>query len=141
MIALNDIKGAKKMTIFIAIIGYLAGFLAVITFIPQAIKTIKTRDTKEISLKTYLIYNLANFLFLLLAILSIALPIMHPDNAKLSQIIIWAVTLILPYSVTIIGVSCIIAIKLQNMRKFGEVANKVKIKLPPKNNQENNHVI
>ncbi|MEN0068688.1 MAG: PQ-loop domain-containing transporter [Spiroplasma sp.] len=129
------------MTIFIAIIGYLAGFLAVITFIPQAIKTIKTRDTKEISLKTYLIYNLANFLFLLLAILSIALPIMHPDNAKLSQIIIWAVTLILPYSVTIIGVSCIIAIKLQNMRKFGEVANKVKIKLPPKNNQENNHVI
>lgn len=130
------------MTIFIAIIGYLAGFFGVIAFIPQAIKTIKTKNTKEISLKTYIIYNLANFLFLLLAILSITLPIMHPKNAAISQIIIWSITIILPYTVTMIGVSCIIFIKVQNIRKFGE---KEKIQqIEPELSQgikEINHVI
>ncbi len=127
------------MTIFITIIGYLAGFFGVIAFIPQTIKTIKTKDTREISLKTYIIYNLANFLFLLLAILSIVLPIMHPENAAISQIIIWSITIILPYTVTMIGVSCIIFIKVQNIRKFGEHANKNKgqiNQIEPELNQE-----
>lgn len=132
------------MTIFIATIGYLAGFFGVIAFIPQAIKTIKTKNTKAISLKTYIIYNLANFLFLLLAILSIALPIMHPENAPISQIIIWSITIILPYTVTMIGVSCIILIKVQNIRKFGEKTNKnkkIKQNQPELNQEEINNVI
>lgn len=117
------------MNIFVVVIGYLAGFCAVISFIPQAIKTIKTRNTKEISLKTYIIYIIANFLFLLFGILSIALPIMHPSNTSNTQIIIWGITLILPYSVTIIAVTSIIVIKLQNMRKFKEKSNNIIIPL------------
>lgn len=113
------------MTIFIAFLGYLAGFCAVISFIPQAIKTIKTKNTKEISLKTYITYITAQSFFLLFGILSIAIPIMHPENTSIVQIIVWGFTLILPYSVTIMAVSCIIFIKVQNMKKFGECANKI----------------
>lgn len=113
------------MNIFIAIIGYLAGFCGVISFIPQAIKTIKSKNTKVISLKTYITYAIAQFFFLLFGILSIVIPVMHPANVSYTKIIIWGFTLILPYTVTIIAVSCIIFIKLQNIRKFGESANKL----------------
>ncbi|WP_432654053.1 PQ-loop domain-containing transporter [Spiroplasma ixodetis] len=53
-----------KMQTFIGIIGYLTGILSIITFIPQAIKTIKTKETKHIILSTYIIYNIANLFFL-----------------------------------------------------------------------------
>lgn len=121
------------MNIFVAIIGYLAGFCAVISFIPQAIKTFKSKNTKEISLRTYIIYCLANLLFLLFGILSIALPIMHPNNTSETQIIIWGITLILPYSVTMIAVFCIIFVKFQNIYKFGESANKLNIQIEQNN--------
>ncbi|MGL5268559.1 MAG: SemiSWEET family sugar transporter [Spiroplasma sp.] len=115
------------MTIFIAFLGYLAGFCAVISFIPQAIKTIRTKNTKAISLKTYITYITAQSFFLLFGILSIAIPIMHPENTSMIQIIVWGFTLILPYSATIMSASCIIFIKVQNMKKFGERANKIDI--------------
>lgn len=115
------------MTIFIAFLGYLAGFCAVISFIPQAIKTIKSKNTKEISLKTYITYITAQIFFLLFGVLSIALPIMHPENISITQNIIWGFTLILPYSVTIVAVSCIIFIKIQNMKKFGESSKKIEV--------------
>lgn len=112
------------MQIFISIIGYLAGILAIITFVPQAIKTIKTKETKHLSLQTYIIYNIANSFFLLIGVLSIALPIMHPENATQTAITLWGLTLILPYAATIIGVNCIIYIKVQNIRKNGESSKK-----------------
>ncbi len=37
------------------IIGTLAGFLTVITYAPQALKTIRTRKTRDLSLITYVI--------------------------------------------------------------------------------------
>lgn len=39
----------------IEILGAVAGFLTVITYAPQAIKTIRTRKTRDLSLATYLI--------------------------------------------------------------------------------------
>lgn len=36
--------------------GILAGILTSISFIPQSIKTIKTKDTESISLTTYILY-------------------------------------------------------------------------------------
>jgi len=39
------------------IIGYIAAFLTTISFLPQAIKTIKTRDTAGISLLMYLTFS------------------------------------------------------------------------------------
>ena len=44
--------------IFIEIFGLIGGGLIAIGFIPQAVKTIKTKDTKSLSLGMYIIYNL-----------------------------------------------------------------------------------
>ena len=38
----------------LAIFGYIAAFCTAISFLPQAVKTIKTKDTKGLSLLTYL---------------------------------------------------------------------------------------
>jgi len=38
------------------IIGYLAAFLTTVSFLPQAIKTIKTKDTSGISLLMYSVF-------------------------------------------------------------------------------------
>jgi MtN3 and saliva related transmembrane protein len=38
------------------IVSYVAAFLTTISFLPQAIKTIKTRDTKDLSLITYIMF-------------------------------------------------------------------------------------
>jgi len=38
------------------IISYLAAIFTTISFVPQAIKTIRTRDTKDLSLLTYVMF-------------------------------------------------------------------------------------
>ena len=38
--------------------GYLAGILTAICFLPQTIKTIRTRDVKGLSLTSYFIYTI-----------------------------------------------------------------------------------
>ena len=38
----------------LAIFGYTAAFCTAVSFLPQAVKTIKTKDTKGLSLLTYL---------------------------------------------------------------------------------------
>jgi MtN3 and saliva related transmembrane protein len=41
---------------YIDILGYVAGILVVISLLPQAIKSWKTKSTKDISLLRYIIY-------------------------------------------------------------------------------------
>lgn len=115
------------MTIFITFLGYLAGFCAVISFIPQAIKTIKTKNTKEIFLKTYITYITAQFFFLLFGILSIAIPIMHPENTSIVQIIVWGFTLILPYSVTIMAILALFLLKYKIWKNLANMLIKLKL--------------
>jgi len=38
----------------LSIFGYIAAFCTAISFLPQAVKTIKTKDTRGLSLLTYL---------------------------------------------------------------------------------------
>ncbi len=45
-------------------IGYLAGFLAMISFLPQVIKTIKTRSVNDISLSMLMLTLATNILYL-----------------------------------------------------------------------------
>jgi MtN3 and saliva related transmembrane protein len=47
------------------IIGFIATFLSVICFIPQAIKTIKTKDTEAISFWMYLLFLLSVIFWLI----------------------------------------------------------------------------
>ena len=108
------------MQTFIGIIGYLAGILSIITFIPQAIKTIKTNETKHIILSTYIIYNIANLFLLIFGILSVTLPVMWPEGANIFEIAIWGSTLIIPYTITMIATNFIIYVKVKNMKTLAE---------------------
>jgi MtN3 and saliva related transmembrane protein len=49
--------------------GFIAGFLTTCCFIPQAVQTIKTRDTKGISLGMYVLWCLGVVLWLTYALL------------------------------------------------------------------------
>ncbi len=51
-------KGNKNMNIYVEILGYFAGVCTAICFMPQTIKTIKTKDVKALSFFSYLLYNL-----------------------------------------------------------------------------------
>lgn len=48
----------------ITIVGLLAGFLTTGSFLPQIIKTIRTKDTRNISLTMYVIYVIGVILWL-----------------------------------------------------------------------------
>ena len=59
----------------IDIIGYIAASLTTISFIPQALKVIKTKDTKSISLAKYLLFTMGVFLWLIYGIALVNQPI------------------------------------------------------------------
>jgi len=80
----------------INLIGYIAATLTTISFLPQAIKTIKTRDTKGISLATYLVFTVGVGFWLIYGIL-LKNPIIIISN-----------------SITIIFTGIILAIKVKN---------------------------
>ncbi len=54
----------------ITFLGYLAGFLVVISLLPQTIKTWKTKLTRDISLWRYIIYVIGLILWITYAILT-----------------------------------------------------------------------
>ena len=55
--------------IYVDILGYIAGILVVISLIPQVIKSLKTKSTKDISLLRYIIYITGLILWIIYAIL------------------------------------------------------------------------
>ena len=48
---------------FFTILGYIAAFLTTISFLPQAVKTIQSKDTKGISFLMYLMFSTGVFLW------------------------------------------------------------------------------
>jgi MtN3 and saliva related transmembrane protein len=58
-----------------ATIGYLAAFGTTISFLPQAIKTIQTKNTSGISLPMYALFTLGTLLWLTYGIMSGSLPV------------------------------------------------------------------
>ncbi len=61
---------------WITIIGYIAATLTTVSFIPQALKVIKTKDTSGISLFMYCLFVIGTLLWLLFGIFSNNYPIM-----------------------------------------------------------------
>ena len=47
------------------LLGFVAGFLTTVSFLPQAIKAWKTKSTKDISLPMYLVFILGVFLWII----------------------------------------------------------------------------
>jgi len=70
------------MKIF-TIIGLLAGTLTTIAFLPQVIKTLKLKETKDISLWMYIILCTGVFLWLVYGLLIKDLPIILANGITL----------------------------------------------------------
>ncbi|HET6227618.1 MAG TPA: SemiSWEET transporter [Bacteroidia bacterium] len=60
---------------FVTILGFLAAIGTTVSFIPQVIHIIKTRDTKGISLSMYIIFTTGVFCWLLYGCFLGSLPI------------------------------------------------------------------
>ena len=58
-----------------AIIGYLAAFGTTASFLPQAVKTIQTKDTSGKSLPMYIMFTLGTLLWLIYGIMEPSLPV------------------------------------------------------------------
>lgn len=63
------------MTPFINVIGLLAALLSTIAMVPQVIKIYKTKNTKGLSLMTFVILSSAIFLWFIYGLLISAFPI------------------------------------------------------------------
>ncbi|WP_411354458.1 SemiSWEET transporter [Thiomicrorhabdus indica] len=64
-------------------LGYLAGIFTAIAFIPQAIKTLKTRNTESISLTTYILFSLGIIFWLIYGISLNSLPMIIANSLTL----------------------------------------------------------
>lgn len=62
------------------IIGFLAAFCTTFAFLPQAIKIIKTKHTKDLSLAMYLIFTTGVFLWLIYGFLIKDIPIIVANS-------------------------------------------------------------
>lgn len=60
---------------FTSIIGNIAALLTTVSFLPQAIKTIKTKDTDGLSLPMYLLFVIGVSLWLIYGTLNNQMPI------------------------------------------------------------------
>ena len=73
------------------IIWFLAAVLTTISFLPQAIKTIKTKDTKSLSFPMYLLFVIWVFLWLIYWLIINSYPVIFANflTLILSSIILW----------------------------------------------------
>jgi MtN3 and saliva related transmembrane protein len=71
------------MTFDIVIIGYLAGFCTAVAQFPQALKVIKTGDTRSISLGMYLTMTFGIFFWFLYGVLLSNLPMVLANGVCL----------------------------------------------------------
>ncbi|MCB0456819.1 MAG: SemiSWEET transporter [Flavobacteriaceae bacterium] len=58
-----------------SILGNVAAFLTTVSFLPQAIKTIKSKNTKQLSLPMYVLFVSGVFLWICYGFLNMQLPI------------------------------------------------------------------
>lgn len=67
----------------IEILGFIAAFLTTASFLPQAIKTIKTKDTKALSLSMYAVFTSGIFCWLIYGLFIGSLPIIFANAITL----------------------------------------------------------
>lgn len=63
------------MNTFIIIVGYLAAICMVLGYLPQAIYTIRTRDTDGIAMPTFMLMGLGSIFFVIQGILLDNIPL------------------------------------------------------------------
>jgi MtN3 and saliva related transmembrane protein len=65
---------------WIQILGYVAGFLTTVAFMPQAVQTWKTQSAKDLSLPTFLLFSGGVFCWLVYGIYKEDLPIIIANS-------------------------------------------------------------
>ena len=68
---------------FVTVIGLIAAACTTASFIPQAIKSIKTKDTSGISLSMYGLFALGTLLWLLFGIFTDNIPVLLANGVTL----------------------------------------------------------
>lgn len=63
------------MTNLVTIVGLLAAFGTTVSFLPQAVKTIQTKDTSGISLPMYVLFTTGTLLWLVYGVMSGSMPV------------------------------------------------------------------
>ncbi|WP_253308534.1 MULTISPECIES: SemiSWEET transporter [unclassified Rickettsia] len=71
------------MSDYTEIMGYIAGILTTIAFVPQVIKTYQSRSTQNISLSMYVIYCTSVVLWLIYGILINSFPLIITETITL----------------------------------------------------------
>jgi len=71
------------MNEYTEIIWMIAAFSTTFSFLPQAIKTIKTKDTKALSLPMYVLFTFWVFLWLIYGIQIDSLPVILANSVTL----------------------------------------------------------
>ena len=71
------------------IIGYIAALVGTTIFIPQVIQTVRTKDTRSLSLPTFILISLNNSVWLTYGILTDNLVII------LSQVLVFPICLVI----------------------------------------------
>lgn len=59
----------------VSLVGLIAAFCTTFAFLPQALRIIKTRHTKDLSLGMYIIFSLGVFLWLIYGVMRMDIPI------------------------------------------------------------------
>lgn len=71
----------EKLTMnFITLIGLIAAACTTLSFLPQAIETIQTKDTKSISFFMYALFTLGTFLWTIYGLDTHNLPIIFANS-------------------------------------------------------------
>ena len=68
---------------YITVLGLIAAFFTTVSYLPQAIKTIKTKQTKDLSLGMYLILTIGVLLWLVYGFLVKDIPIIFANAITL----------------------------------------------------------
>lgn len=71
--------------------GYLAATLTTVSFVPQVLKTLRTRDTRSISLGMYALFSLGVALWLVYGVLIDAWPVILANAVTLglTSTVLW----------------------------------------------------
>lgn len=113
----------------VTLVGFMASLVAVVAFLPQSLKTIKTKKTNGISLFTFILYTTANSMWLLWGIIHLSYNGVDDSTVLMKDlVIIGANTPCALWSGIILG------IKINNMYKYGEDCKKWKGKVNIKQN-------
>lgn len=113
----------------VTIIGIIGTVIAIVAFFPQSLRTIKTKKTNGISLTTFIIYTIANTLWVLWGIIHLSYHGSFESTVLMKDLVI-----ICANTPCAIWSGIILGIKINNMYKYGEDCKKWKGKTKITNN-------